>query len=134
MTTKKNKTLNISLWVAQTMLAALFLMTGTMKSTQPVPELAKAMPWVNDFSVEVVRFIGVSEFLGGLGLLLPSLFRIKPSLTPLAALGLLTIMVLALGYHINKGEYQVLGFNVILGSLALFVAWGRYKKSPIQPR
>lgn len=104
-----------------------------MKSTQPIEELGKSMTWVNDFSVSLVRFIGVSELLGGIGLLLPALLRIKPIFTPLAALGLFIIMVFAFVYHITKGEYEVLGINVILGALALFIAWGRYKKVPIQP-
>ena len=134
MTTKNHKTLNIAFWVAQALLASMFLMTGIMKSTQPIEELGKSMPWVNDFSVAMVRFIGVSELLGSIGLLLPALLRIKPILTPLAALGLFTIMVFAFIYHITKGEYQVLGFNWILGAIALFIAWGRYKKVPIQPK
>jgi putative oxidoreductase len=134
MTTKNHKTLNIAFWVAQALLASMFLMTGIMKSTQPIEELGKSMPWVNDFSVAMVRFIGVSELLGSIGLLLPALLRIKPILTPLAALGLFTIMVFAFIYHITKGEYQVLGFNLILGAIALFIAWGRYKKVPIQPK
>lgn len=88
MTIKNNKTLNIALWVAQALLAAMFLMAGAMKSTQPIEELGKSMPWVNDFSVVFVRFIGISELLGGIGLLLPAFLRIKPFFTPLAALGL----------------------------------------------
>lgn len=134
MTTKNNKTLNITLWVAQVILAAMFLMAGIMKSTQPIEELGKSLPWVNDFSLGLVRFIGISELLGGIGLLLPALLRIKPIFTPLAALGLFSIMVFAFVYHITKGQYQVLGFNLILGAIALFIAWGRYKKVPIQPK
>ena len=88
MTIKNNKTLNIALWVAQALLAAMFLMAGAMKSTQPIEELGKSMTWVNDFSAGMVRFIGISELLGGIGLLLPALLRIKPFFTPLAALGL----------------------------------------------
>ena len=126
-----NKALNISLWIAQAVLAAMFLMAGVMKSTQPIAELGKSLPWVNDVSEGLVRFIGISELLGGLGLLLPSIFRIKPKLTPLAALGLFVVMVLAFGYHVIKGEYEALGFNSILAAIALFIAWGRYKKVPI---
>jgi putative oxidoreductase len=64
--------------------------------TQPIEELSKSMAWVNDFSIGMVRFIGASELLGGIGLLLPSLLRIRPFLTPLAALGLFIVMVLLL--------------------------------------
>ena len=126
-----SKALHISLWIAQVILAAVFLMAGVMKSTQPIEQLGASMSWVNDFSAGMVRFIGISELLGGIGLLLPALLRIKPVLTPLAALGLFTVMVFALVYHITKGEYESLGMNVILGAIAFFIAWGRYKKVPI---
>lgn len=127
-------TLNIALWVAQVLLAAMFLMAGIMKATQPIEELSQSMTWVNDFSAGMVRFIGISELLGGIGLLLPALLRIKPIFTPLAALGLFIIMVLAFIYHISNAEYQALGINLILGAIAVFIAWGRYKKAPIQPK
>lgn len=131
---KNNKILNIALWVAQVLLAAMFLMAGIMKATQPIEELSQSMTWVNDFSAGMVRFIGISELLGGIGLLLPALLRIKPIFTPLAALGLFIIMVLAFIYHISNAEYQALGINLILGAIAVFIAWGRYKKAPIQPK
>lgn len=131
---KNNKTLNIALRVAQVLLAAMFLMAGIMKATQPIEELSQSMTWVNDFSAGMVRFIGISELLGGIGLLLPALLRIKPIFTPLAALGLFIIMVLAFIYHISNAEYQALGINLILGAIAVFIAWGRYKKAPIQPK
>ncbi len=131
---KNNKTLNIALWVAQVLLAAMFLMAGVMKSTQPIEQLGTSLPWVNDVSSGLVRFIGISELLGGIGLLLPALLRIKPIFTPLAALGLFIIMVLAFIYHISNAEYQALGINLILGAIAVFIAWGRYKKAPIQPK
>lgn len=128
---QSSKALNISLWVGQVILATMFIMAGVMKSTQPIEELGKALPWVNEVSAGLVRFIGISELLGGIGILLPSLLRIKPVLAPLAAAGLAVVMVLAFVYHIVKGEYSVLGINVLLAAIALFVAWGRYKKVPI---
>jgi uncharacterized membrane protein YphA (DoxX/SURF4 family) len=133
MTTQKtpSKALNISLWIAQALLAAMFLMAGIMKSIQSIEQLAASLPWVSQVPSALVRFIGISEFLGGAGLILPSLLRIKPVLTPLAALGIFAIMVLAFALHVFQGEYEVLGINVIIGAIALFIAWGRYKKAPI---
>jgi len=131
---KSSKALNISLWITQVILAAMFLMAGIMKSTQPIEELGKSMPWVNEVSAGMVRFVGISELLGGIGLILPALLRIKPILTPLAALGIFIIMILAFLYHIAKGEYEALGFNVILAAAAFFIAWGRYRKVPILPK
>ena len=129
-----SKAVNISLWIAQAILAIMFIMAGVMKSTQPIEQLGTSLPWVNDVSSGLVRFIGISELLGGIGLLLPALLRIKPMLTPLAALGIFTIMVFAFVYHITKGEYEALGFNVILAAIAFFIAWGRYKEVPVQPK
>ncbi len=126
-----SRALTIGLWVAQVLLAAMFLMTGSMKLFQPIGELAKALPWVLSVPVGLVRFIGISELLGGLGLLLPSLLRIRPSLTPLAALGLTVVMVLASAFHLSRGEAPVIGMNLVLAAIAVFIAWGRSKKAPI---
>jgi hypothetical protein len=82
----------------------------------------------------LVRFIGASELLGGLGLVLPAATRIKPALTPLAGAGLITVMVLAALFHLTRGEFGAIPGNVILGSLAAFVAWGRWAKVRIMPR
>lgn len=105
-----------------------------MKATQPIPELAVKMVWANDIPEALVRFIGVSEVLGGLGLVLPAATRIKPMLTPLAALGLAAIMLLAALFHLVRAEFAAIVTNVVLGGLAMFVAWGRTKKAPILPR
>jgi uncharacterized membrane protein YphA (DoxX/SURF4 family) len=136
METKSNnsKGFNIALWIVQSLLAAMFLMAGSSKLFQPIAELSKMLPWVTSVSEGLVKFIGASELLGGLGLLLPSILRIKPNLTPLAALGLAVVMVLAAIFHINRGEYSAIGMNALLIALALFIAWGRTKKVPITPK
>jgi putative oxidoreductase len=126
--------LNFTLWLVQGMMAAMFTFAGLVKAFQSIEQLGAQLPWVNEVPVFLVRFIGIAEFLGGLGLLLPSLLRIKPILTPLAALGIFTIMVLAFIYHVVMAEYDALVINVIFGALALFIAWGRYSKVPISSR
>ncbi|GIV27175.1 MAG TPA: DoxX family protein [Bacteroidia bacterium] len=131
---QKNKNLNVLLWIAQVALAAIFLMAGIMKSTTPINELSQKLNWVSEDTKFLVRFIGISELLGAIGLILPSLLRIKPILTPLAALGFLIIMISAIIFHIVRGEYNVLPINFLFGAIALFIAWGRYKKVPIQPK
>ena len=129
-----SRALHIVLWVAQVVLAVLFGMAGTMKATAPLAQLAQKMTWVAAVPAALVRFIGVSELAAALGLLLPSATRIRPVLTPLAAAGLVVIMVLAAGFHSSRGEAQVVPVNLVLGALAAFVAWGRGKKAPIAPR
>jgi putative oxidoreductase len=128
------KALHIALWIAQVILGVMFIMAGIMKSTQPIIDLSKSVPWTANVPVALVRFIGVSELLGGIGLLLPSLLRIKPILTPLAAIGILIIMVFAMVYHVTNGETNVIGINIAFGLVAAFIAWGRLKKAPIHPR
>jgi len=133
-TASRPKALHVSLWAVQVLLALAFGMAGLMKSTQPIAELAEKMVWPGVLPAALVRFIGVSELLGAIGLILPSATRVKPGLTVLAALGLTTVMLLAIVFHISRGEFGNLIFNVVLGALAAFVAWGRAKKAPIAPR
>lgn len=128
---KNNKAINIALWTAQGLLAVMFIMAGIMKTTQPIGVLAESLPWVTSTPLGLVRFIGISELLGGLGLLIPSIFRFKPYLTVWAALGLALVMVLAAGFHASRGEFSSIGMNIVLIGIALFIAWGRNKKAPI---
>jgi putative oxidoreductase len=134
MSNKPSTALHIGLWVVQVLLALMFLMAGVMKSTQP-PEalIANGMSFVGYSPLALVRFIGVSEFLGGVGLILPSALRILPWLTPAAAGGLVVIMALAGGMHVVNGE-PGLPVNVVIGALAAFVVWGRLAGAPITAR
>jgi hypothetical protein len=129
-----SKALHVSLWAAQVLLGLLFLFAGVMKVSQPIAELAQKLVWPGALPEGLVRFIGLSELTGGLGLILPSVTRVKPWLTPLAGAGLLTIMLFASLFHVSRGELGVLPMNFALGGLAAFIAWGRYKKVPILPR
>ncbi len=126
---------NIGLWVAQALLAAMFLMAGATKLMSGSAELvAMGMGWAENAPFLLIKFIGLSEVAGALGLILPAATRIKPNLTKLAAAGLAVIMVLAAGLHIFRGEFEVVPMNVILFALAAFVIWGRTNKAPIAPR
>ncbi|MFK7980701.1 MAG: DoxX family protein [Saprospiraceae bacterium] len=128
---KSNKGLNIGLWVLQVLLGLMFIAAGAMKASQPIEAMVADMPWVTSTPLELVRFIGVSELLGGLGLILPSLLRIKPNLTVLAAIGLAVVMLLAALFHGSRGEFPAIGVNAVLMALFAFIAWGRSKKAPI---
>jgi hypothetical protein len=130
----RNRALHVVLWATQLLLGAAFIMTGLLKATQPLVELGKTMPWVTALPGGLVRFIGASELAGGLGLILPSLLRIKPGLTVLAGYGLALVMLLASGFHAMRGEMSALPVNLVLGGLALFTAWGRRSKAPIPAR
>jgi putative oxidoreductase len=125
-----NKFVNISLWVAQISLAAMFLMAGIMKSITPIEELGKNMLWVQEMP-GLIRFIGVSEVLGALGLILPSLLKIQPKLTAAAAVGIGVIMVLAIIFHGMQNEFASVVVCLVIAAIAAFIAWGRIVKAPI---
>ncbi len=129
-----NKRLNIILWIAQILLAFMFGMAGFMKATQPIENLiASGMNWAGDVPA-LTRFIGTCQLLGVVGLILPSLLRIKPVLTVWAATGLATCMLFAIIFHITRGEAALIGSPLFLGIIAAFIAWGRSKKAVIQPK
>ncbi len=129
-----SKALHIGLWVVQILLAVVFAGAGMVKATTPIAELTEKMGWPAMMPEAMVRFIAISELAAVVGLLLPSLTRIKPMLTPLASAGLVVVMVLAVPVHLDRGEFGGAVFNLVLGGLAAFVAWGRFKKAPILPR
>jgi uncharacterized membrane protein YphA (DoxX/SURF4 family) len=118
--------MNVTLWILQAVLAAMFGMAGVMKSTQPKDKLAEKLPWVEDFSPGVVRFIGVAELSAGLGLILPAALGIAPILTPLAAVGLVLIMIGAIITHARRKEQSAIAFNAVLLIVAAVIAWGRF--------
>lgn len=119
--------MNIVLWVVAGMLALAFFASGIMKLVQPKEKLAAAgMDWSEDFSAGTIKAIGALEVLAAIGLILPAVLRIAPVLVPLAAVGLVLIMIGAAITHGRRGESQMIVVNVVLLALAAFVAWGRF--------
>ena len=126
--------MKVVLWILQIVLAVAFLAAGAMKLTQPLATLAVSLPWTADVPGALVRFIGVAEVLGGLGLVLPAATRILPRLTPIAAAALALDMVFATLFHVMRGETMMAPVTLILVALLAFVAWGRTTRAPIAPR
>ena len=118
--------MGIALWVIQGLLAVAFLGAGASKLSQPKEKLLKNMAWVEDFSQPAVRLIGAAEVLGAIGVVVPALTGIVPWLTPLAALGLVLLMVGAALTHLRRREYSNIAINAALLVLAAFVAYGRF--------
>lgn len=115
--------MEIALWTAQLLLAAIFLATGLTKLTQPRVQLAAGpMGWAADVSDVEFRAVGLLEVLGALGLVLPGALGIAPLVTPLAAVGLALTMVGAIATHVRMGETERLAVPVVLLALTLFVA------------
>jgi putative oxidoreductase len=130
---RPGRVLTVSLWSAQVLLAAMFAFSSYHKLALSIADISRMTPWAADLPW-LIRFIGLAELAGAIGILLPALTRILPWLTSLAALGLATVMVLATAYHVARGELMPLPITLGLGGLAVFVAWGRHWKAPIAPR
>jgi putative oxidoreductase len=124
------KEMNIALWVVQVLLAIMFLLAGFPKAFQPIDTVAKRLAWAKQIPAWLVRFIGIAELLGAVGLILPALTHIVPSLTAIAAVGLVLAMVCAIIFHISRKEYPNISVGVILLVLAAFVAYGRFVLMP----
>lgn len=124
------------LWIIQILLALLFVFAGGSKlvmSIEVMQDLAR-QSGQTPLPGMLLRFIGLSELLGGLGLVLPALFRIRPGLTPLAAAGLLIIMIGATVITLSSGTVATALFPLIVCLLLLFVLYGRLRLAPIAPR
>jgi len=126
-----------ALWTAQILWGVFFSMTGFGKILWYKPALwnqaLHQVPWLSAVPQDLIIFIGVCEFLGGVGLILPAVTGVKPKLTPFAAIGLTLVMILAAVFHIVRGEYNFVLLNVVLGGVAAFIAYGRLFVRPVAP-
>ena len=125
--TRRERKINAILWTVQVLLALLFLFAGGMKLVAP-PEMLKG-PGIQ-FPLLFLRFIGLCEFAGGLGLILPGLLRIRTGLTPLAAAGLVIIMIGAVATTLLGGLGAAAVMPFVVGLLAAAVAYGRTRRVP----
>ncbi len=127
--------MNSALWILQVLWGVFFSLNGFGKIcwynqalwNQALGEVR----WFSAVPRDLLIFIGVCEFLGGVGLILPAMTGVKPKLTPLAGGGLTLVMILAALFHIARGEYAFVAVNLVLGSVAAFIAYGRWFVKPI---
>lgn len=122
--------MNGVLWIVQVLLAMLFLIHGIMMVNPPA-QVHPMMGNIYNLQPAFRRFIGVAEILAAIGLILPGLTHILPVLTPLAAAGLVVIMVSAAIYHLARREYSNVALNLALLALAAFVAYGHFALVPL---
>jgi uncharacterized membrane protein len=125
--------MNIALWILQVLLGVYFVFVGAIHFVIP-PGLPEPMSWMYELSPALHYFSGIAEILGGLGLILPGAFKIQTRLTPLAAAGLVLVMIGAMVWHLQRGETSNIAMNLILAALLAFVAYGRWQLSPLKDR
>ncbi len=120
--------MNVAVWIVTGLLAALFLMAGSMKLAKSKEQILAdpKMGWAEDYSEGMIKFIGLAEVLGAIGLILPGALDIAPVLVPIAATGLAVIMLGAVVVHARRGETQSVVMNVVLLALSVFVAIERF--------
>jgi hypothetical protein len=121
--------MNTLLWIIQALLAALFLFAGATKFIMPVEEMISQMPI--ELPAWFLRSIGVAEVLGAAGLILPWFSGMQPRLTPLAAAGLVIIMIGATVLTLMGGEVAMALVPLVVGILCAFVFYGRWRTAPV---
>jgi uncharacterized membrane protein YphA (DoxX/SURF4 family) len=119
---------NLALWIIAGVLAFVFAASGTMKLVQSKEKLVASATggWAADWSPTSIKLIGVAEILGAIGLILPAALHVAPILVPLAAVGLVLVMLGAAVVHSRRHELPIVAINVALLALAAIVAWGRF--------
>ncbi len=118
--------MDVVIWIVQGSLAAMFLMAGLMKASQPGDKIREKMAWANDYSNGMLKFIGISEVLGAIGLIVPQLTGILPQLAWVSATALALVMLLAIRVHAKRKENKELGMNLVLFVLLIFLAYSRF--------
>jgi hypothetical protein len=116
--------MNIVVLIVQIIVGLLFILAGVLRGTRPIDKLVEQSPWAAAIPLPLVRFIGLAEALGGLGVLV-ALVVGQHWLAILAASGLALIMLLAVLFHATRREYREVGITLVLGILPAFVAFGR---------
>jgi uncharacterized membrane protein YphA (DoxX/SURF4 family) len=127
---RRRPIMNLALWILQTLLALIFLWAGGIKLVLPIEEMTTQVPLPGLF----LRFIALCEVLGAIGLILPGLLRIRPGLTPLAAAGLVIIMIGATVLTLLTGDIAMALIPLVVGILAAFVAYGRWRLAPLSAK
>jgi uncharacterized membrane protein YphA (DoxX/SURF4 family) len=118
--------MNAAIWVVQILVGVAFTISGLGKLTRSREQMLKQMKYIEDLSDSQVRGVGAAELLGGIGVVLPAWTGIAPVLTPIAASGLVIVMVGAMVVHVRRKEYNLLPLNAVLLVLAAFVAITRF--------
>lgn len=121
------KIMRVLVWIGQVILSLSFIWAGFTKLFQSPEELAEMWPWTAE-NPTLVLATGIADLLVGVGVLLPSLLRIRPQLAVYASYVAVVQMIAAAAFHILRGEVGLIGINVFFGLLAVFVVWGGQRR------
>lgn len=122
--------MNIALWIVAGVFAFGYIVGGIVKQTMPHEKYAAKTGWAEDFTPGTVRFMGVVEVLGGVGLVLPGLVGVAPILVPVAASCMALYMAGAVTERVRRGEYKELVGDLVFLAAMVFIAWGRFAIEP----
>jgi hypothetical protein len=125
------KSLHLSLWVLQGLVAVVFAIFGVMMLLEPKDRLVEQLSWAAAIPVTVLRFIGACELLGAVGLVAPGLAQKKTELTRVAGVGLTTLSLFACLFLLVRRDYDNLLLPFVLGCLSAFIVWGRSNAAPL---
>ncbi len=128
----KERNRKLSFWVAQTILAGIFFLSGVLKLLMSPDALAQSDPWIYQAPVWMVNLIGVVEMAAGVGIILPAMLKYRTIWSLRAAYGILCLLVLAFIFHVIREEWSILPQILILAALDVYVLWGRLKIDPIR--
>lgn len=125
---------HIAIWIAQLLVGLSFIAGGVIKLAMPIPELAAMWQWAGDLPAAWVRLLGIVDIAGGAGVLLPSLTRIRPGVTVLAAVGCVLLQLCAMLFHASRAELAQVPVNLVYLLLSAAIVWGRWTIAPIGAR
>lgn len=129
---RKERNQKLSFWVAQTILAGIFFLSGVLKLLMSTDALAQSDPWIYQAPAWFVNLIGLVEVLAGVGIILPAMLRYRTVWSLRAAYGILGLLLLAFVFHVIREEWSILAQILILAALDIYVIWGRLKVDPIR--
>ena len=122
--------MNIALWIVAGIFGVAYVAGGIVKLTMSYEKYAAKLGWPGDFTPGNVRFMGVVEILGGIGLVLPGLVGVAPVLVPVAASCMALYMAGAITERLRRGEYKELLGDLLFLAAMVFIAWGRFAIEP----
>jgi hypothetical protein len=120
---KHSKVILIAVWIAKIILAISFIWGASLKLFLSVEKLSAMWPWTAEVPVAVVKFTGIIDLLGGIGIIAPVILSLNPKITQITAFAIIALMICGSVFHICRGEASQIGINVFFAFLASFIVW-----------